>query len=265
MSSIRGRSSRRNDKTEKERSDPSPGRYDLRSVLRTRRKNASTSNDHDGKPAFNGNRSWAELVEMNENPEVYDDNSVSSPLKKLSMDSPAKRYFSEPLDKKVESVNKRSNRKRDRNVDGGEANDFIPVSPSSEGVKRRLGWSRTKFSADNLSTTSSSTMYSSDNELDSEKGSSKQIETDPEVLKRRQKQIDYGKNTRGYRRYIEAIPKPTREPHHIYTPKKHIKYSRRSWDSQIKLWRKRLHEWDPKSSDEEDAGDIDLSDMAGLV
>lgn len=33
------------------------------------------------------------------------------------------------------------------------------------------------------------------------------FETNPEILDRRQKQIDYGKNTQGYANYLKAIPK----------------------------------------------------------
>ncbi|ODN01132.1 Histone RNA hairpin-binding protein [Orchesella cincta] len=69
-------------------------------------------------------------------------------------------------------------------------------------------------------------------------------ESDPQVLLRRQKQIDYGKSTVGYHNYLDAVPKAKRSIKQPETPDKFQVCSRRSWDGQIKIWRLLLHSWD---------------------
>ena len=72
------------------------------------------------------------------------------------------------------------------------------------------------------------------------KNSKKEI--DPEVLERRQKEIDCVKNTLAYQNYIRQIPKKGRPNHLPRTPKKTLKYSqqwvsnRRAWKRSIQLW-----------------------------
>lgn len=97
------------------------------------------------------------------------------------------------------------------------------------------------------------------------------VERDPEVLSRRLKQIEYGKATEGYERYLKAVPRDRRAKHHPRTPNRFTKYSRRSWDAQIRIWRRQLHIWDPPK--EQEGGDsvgemdssLDLGDTDNLL
>lgn len=79
-----------------------------------------------------------------------------------------------------------------------------------------------------------------------------EYEKDLAILERRQKQIDYGKNTLGYENYLKQVPKDQRTNDHPKTPPKHIKYSRRAWDGVVKVWRKQLHCFDPDAKLEAD-------------
>lgn len=81
----------------------------------------------------------------------------------------------------------------------------------------------------------------------------KPVESDPHRLCQRQKQIDYGKNTLGYERYTEMVPRYQRTKVHPRTPDIRQVCSKRSWDGQIRKWRRLLHEYDPpKGEDDED-------------
>jgi len=77
--------------------------------------------------------------------------------------------------------------------------------------------------------------------------SNNKCETDPHRLKQRNKQIDYGYRTIGYIRYRLTVPKTERQREHPKTPRKNQACSKRSWDGQIKKWRRDLHKWDPQN------------------
>lgn len=72
----------------------------------------------------------------------------------------------------------------------------------------------------------------------------KNLECDTEVLRKRQKRINFGKITNEYQRYINELAKRDRKPYHPRTPNKYRKCSRRKFDGLIKKWRKMLHVWD---------------------
>lgn len=77
----------------------------------------------------------------------------------------------------------------------------------------------------------------------------KGIEKDERRLRQRQKQIDNGKNTIGYERYCAMVPREERRLEHPFTPIKYQKCSKRSWDGQIRKWRRMLHQYDPPNQE----------------
>ncbi|OQS01637.1 hypothetical protein ACHHYP_00527 [Achlya hypogyna] len=82
-----------------------------------------------------------------------------------------------------------------------------------------------------------------------EKNQMFQRETDPHKLAQRQKQIDYGKNTIGYDRYLQLVPVSERKRNiHPSTPDKTQMMSKRAWDGRLRVWRAALHAFDPKDN-----------------
>lgn len=93
-----------------------------------------------------------------------------------------------------------------------------------------------------------------------------ELEMDEHKIQQRLKQIGFGKSTKGYETYLTLVTQNNRElgnEDHPLTPRADQKCSKRSWDGQLKKWRRLLHRWDdvlqsPSSSDA-DGSEKDLS------
>eukprot|EP00026_Physarum_polycephalum_P005665 Phypoly_transcript_05700.p1 GENE.Phypoly_transcript_05700~~Phypoly_transcript_05700.p1 ORF type:complete len:472 (+),score=142.77 Phypoly_transcript_05700:192-1607(+) len=83
-------------------------------------------------------------------------------------------------------------------------------------------------------------------------------ETDARRLAQRQKQIEYGKATLGYKDYTKLIAKSKRKREDPKTPNKYQVCSKRSWDGQIRKWRRMLHFYDPADMKEAQGANPDL-------
>ncbi|VBB25584.1 unnamed protein product [Acanthocheilonema viteae] len=63
------------------------------------------------------------------------------------------------------------------------------------------------------------------------------------TLLRRSKEIEKAKEKPVYAKYLAKVPRHARTKNMPKTPNKYIQYSRRSWDRQVRLWKRRLYEW----------------------
>lgn len=106
---------------------------------------------------------------------------------------------------------------------------------------------------------SSSARQSSSKPISSRTIQPTELESNPDVLKRRQKDVDFGKNTIGYQNYVQFVPRVNRTKVDPQTPDKFIKFSRRSWDQQVKIWRQKLHAYDP--NDGENDLEMEISEI----
>ncbi len=67
-----------------------------------------------------------------------------------------------------------------------------------------------------------------------------------DLFSKRQRQIDFAKNTLAYGRYIQSVSIDSRiKDVHPQTPNKFQKCSTRSWEGQMKKWKSELHQWNP--------------------
>ena len=69
-------------------------------------------------------------------------------------------------------------------------------------------------------------------------------EDDPHRIENREKQISYGKSSEGYINYVKYVPVSKRVRGDPKTPDVEQVCSKRSWDGQVKKWRRALHAFD---------------------
>ncbi|KAL0228017.1 hypothetical protein RCL1_004160 [Eukaryota sp. TZLM3-RCL] len=78
------------------------------------------------------------------------------------------------------------------------------------------------------------------------------VESDPVRINWRIKQIQIGKNTPEYKRYLEEVPVEERCSNHPTTPPLDLKVSKKKWGYIYNNWRRELHVFDPSGGSFDD-------------
>ena len=89
--------------------------------------------------------------------------------------------------------------------------------------------------------------------------------TDSHLLKQRQKQVDFGKNTIDYARYSKLVPRFRRTPEDPTTPDISDPMSKRRFDGKVKAWRRQLHAWGNANPAPEASTGASTSTTTGLA
>lgn len=85
------------------------------------------------------------------------------------------------------------------------------------------------------------------------------------AIQLRERQVEVGKNTSAYRRYIATVPREQRTAAHPRTPPTHKPISRRQFDGYLRKWRRLLHAYDDATDDGHAPDDEIEIDIFSLV
>eukprot|EP00164_Ancoracysta_twista_P000628 GFYU01000833.1.p1 GENE.GFYU01000833.1~~GFYU01000833.1.p1 ORF type:complete len:304 (+),score=90.50 GFYU01000833.1:336-1247(+) len=89
----------------------------------------------------------------------------------------------------------------------------------------------------------------------------KKVETNEDRLRQRAKQIEIGKSTVEYQRYVKDVQVDKRGREDPRTPDIHRVCSKRCFDGQLRKWRRDLHKWDPEDAVKLDDATVDKEEV----
>ena len=90
----------------------------------------------------------------------------------------------------------------------------------------------------------------------------------PKKIQQRLKQINLGKDTKGYCNYLKLVPKHKRSRNyqeHPRTPDHTLAISNRNWLGQIRVWREALHKFDDVTFEDDELRKYPLSRKMNLI